>query len=775
MTRDKGITRVSIGSGYLQASAGRRAALLAASALALVTSSASRAQEAPAVAAPAEADGEIVVTALKRSTNLQETPISISAITGAAIANSGVQSIADLNASVPSLSFVDGGPSQRRVVIRGIQAAGEPTVGTYYDETPVTGAIGAANDAGGSTPELRLFDVERVEVLRGPQGTLYGSGSMGGTLRIIYSKPTFETEASADVSLSDTRDGGLNYEASGMINLPVVADKIAVRAVGFYRNANGYIDNIALGIDNINDIESYGGRLLVRLKPTEDWTVDLATYVNRTRTDTNSWTLASGKYNSDALTRQPVRDDVELYSATSGYDFGGVTLTGVLSYMHRDLSTVSDVSRFIQSSRTAGRCAALTNGGAACNPTQLASFFGLVDSQSYSALYPQQEMKAWTGELRLSSDGSGPVNWTVGGFYSDRNTKVVNPQVNTDRITGVVIEPQQIATYRLIDDTLKQAAGFGEVSWDVTDRLNLTGGARYFDYKKHIEGQTPQGSILVGARVTPLTTVKSSESGWVFKGNASFKITPDVMLYAEAAQGFRPGGANQVIGLDTALTPYESDSLWNYEVGLKNTLFDRKLFLNVDVFQIDWSDMQITGRTPNGAFSFITNAGSARVRGVELEATARPADGFSLSGNAAYLDAKLTENQATTNVSAAGLKGDRIPYVPKFTAGVAGQYDWAINPNISGFARLDANYVGGSLSDFRPNGTYTRRVKEYAVVNARIGIEHPDGKWGAYLFATNLFNAVAITRQTSSAIAVGRTLVNSASPRTIGVNLRRDF
>ena len=744
--------------------------------LALGTANVALAQDtASAAAGPAAEDGEIIVTALKRSTNLQETPISMSAVTGAAIANSGVQSIADLNASVPSLSFVDGGPSQRRVVIRGIQAAGEPTVGTYYDETPVTGAIGAANDAGGSTPELRLFDVERVEVLRGPQGTLYGSGSMGGTLRIIYAKPGFDTESSADVSLSDTNGGGLNYEASGMVNLPVVDDKIAVRAVGFYRNANGYIDNTSLGIKNINDIESYGGRFLIRMKPTEDWTLDLATYVNRTRTDTNSWTLASGKYKSDALTRQPVSDDLELYSATSNYDFGSVNLTGVVSYMHRDLSTVSDVSRYIQSNRTAGRCAALANGGAACNPTQLSSFFGLVDGQSYSALYPQQDMDAWTGELRLSSDGSGPLNWTVGGFYSDRRTKVANPQLNTDRVTGVIIEPQQIGTYRLIDDSLKQTAGFGEVSWDITDRLNLTGGARYFDYKKNIEGQTPLGSILVGARITPLTTVKSNENGWVFKGNASFKITSNVMLYGEAAQGFRPGGANQVLGLAAGLTPYQSDSLWNYEIGLKNTLFDRRLTFNIDAFQIDWSDMQITGRTPNGAFSFITNAGKARVRGIEIETTARPLDGFSLTGNAAYVDAKLTENQATANVSAAGLKGDRIPYVPKFTAGIAAQYEWAINPGLSGFARIDANYVGGSYSEFRPTGTYTRYIGDYGLINARIGVEHPDSKWGIYLFTTNLLNSVAITRETSSALALGRTLVNSAAPRTIGINLRRDF
>lgn len=718
---------------------------------------------------------EIVVTALKRSTNLQDTPISISAVTGAALANSGVQSIADLNSSVPSLTFEDGGPSNRRVVIRGIRAAGEPTVGTYYDETPVTGSIGAGNDSGGSTPELRLFDVERVEVLRGPQGTLYGSGSMGGTLRVIYQKPTFNTEGAVDASLSDTRYGGLNYEGSAMVNVPIVDDKVAVRAVGFYRNANGYIDNTTLNIKNINDNKSYGGRFLLRLQPTEALTVDAAAYINRNRTDTNAWTLTSGKFNSDALTRQPVRDDLELYSLTANYDFGGVVMTGVVSYLHRDLESVSDVSRFIRSTRTAAGCAGRVGGGQACSTTQLADYYALVDSQSSSALFPQQSMKSWTAELRLSSDGSGPLNWTVGGFYSDRDTSVANPQVNTDPVTGVIIEPQQIATVRFIDDSLRQVAAFGEFSYDVTDRFNLTVGGRYFRYNKDISGQTTIGSILVGAVVRPLSFVKSKEDGTVVKFNGSYKITDDVLFYAEAAQGFRPGGANQVIGLAQELTPYKSDSLWNYEVGLKNTLFDRKLFLNVDVFQIDWSDMQITGRTPNGAFSFITNAGKARVRGVEMEATLRPVRGLSISGNASYIDAKLRENQSNANVSAPGLKGDRIPFVPKFSAGIGAQYNWALTDTLSGMVRVDGNTVGGSYSDFRPTGTFTRKIDSYQLVNMRAGVEGPDQKWGAYLFVTNLFDSTAITRATSSAIAVGRTLVNSATPRTIGVNLRTKF
>ncbi|WP_233497319.1 TonB-dependent receptor [Novosphingobium sp. MD-1] len=719
---------------------------------------------------------EIVVTALKRETNLQDTPIAISAISGAALANSGVQSIADLGATTPGLNFVDGGPSQRRVVIRGIQGPGEPMIGTYYDETPVTGSIGASNDAGGSTPELRLFDVQRVEVLRGPQGTLYGSGSMGGTLRVIYNKPNLDTvQAGVDISGSNTHHGGWNMEGSAMINAPIVTDKVGLRVVGFYRNQDGFIDNTTLGIKNINKQESFGGRALLRLKPTERWTIDLAAYINRSRTDTPSWTLGAGKYISDAYTRQPVRDNVELYSITSNYDLDFATLTATGSYMHRKLSSVSDVSRYIRGQRTPARCSALVAGGAACSPTQLTNFYALVDGQSTSALFPQQDMDTWTGEIRLSSNGKGPINWTLGGFYSNRHTNVANPQVNADPLNGQVIYPLQIATVRFIDDRLEQIAGFGEVSWDITDRLNLTGGARYFHYNKNIVGQTTVPSILVGARLTPPTAVTSGESGWVVKANASYKITPDVMLYAEAAQGFRPGGANQVLGLDAALTAYNSDSLWNYEVGLKTAWFDRKVTLNVDAFQIDWSDMQITLRTPNGAFSYIGNAGKAKVKGIEAETGIHPLPGLSILGNFSYIDAKLTQNQNTGVTATSGLKGDRIPYVPKIMGGGSAQYSWPLSESLSGFLRADFNYVGSSWSDFRPNYVYARKVDDYALVNARIGIEEPDNKWGVYLFVTNLFDSTAITRSTSSAIAVGRTLVTSATPRTIGVNFRTNF
>ena len=648
--------------------------------------------------ASATSDADIVVTALKRDTRLQETPIAISAVSAQTIANSGVQNIADLRSQVPSLNFVDGGPSNRRVVIRGIQATGEPTVGVYYDETPVTGTVGASNDAGGSTPELRLFDVERVEALRGPQGTLYGSGSMGGTLRIIYKKPSYELGADFDGSMSGTHHGGANEEMNGMINVPIVDQKVAFRVVGFYKRNSGYIDNTWLRVNNINAEESYGGRAMLRIQPVEQWTIDAAAYYNKSTTDTPTWLLESGKYKTDSRTRQVVRDEVKLYSLTSNYDFGPVIATGVVSYMERNLVSQSETSRYIQGTNTlAGYQARCFTAGApnGCtdqflNPiTSFQQYQAFVAGQSTSSLYPQQDLNALTAELRLSSASKGPINWTVGGFYSRRRTNVANPQLNVNPLNGYVI-PDQIDTIRFIYDQLKQVAAFGELSWDITSRLNVTGGVRYFKYTKNVVGHTDVPSILVGAKLTPPTYLSSSEDGTVVKANASYKITPDIMFYAEAAQGFRPGGVNQVLGLATSLTPYRSDSLWNYEAGFKTAWFNHKLIVNLDAFRIDWTNMQVTQRTPNGAFSYIGNAAAARVQGIEFETSIQPVHGLTING----MTAKLTQDQLAPNLATAssGRAGDRIPYVPKFTAGVGAQYTWPLFGEVNGLVRGDFSH-----------------------------------------------------------------------------------
>jgi outer membrane receptor protein involved in Fe transport len=393
-----------------------------------------------------------------------------------------------------------------------------------------------------------------------------------------------------------------------------------------------------------------------------------------------------------------------------------------------------------------------------------------------SLLYPVQTIYNPTAEVRLSSAGKSFFDWTVGGFYSDRTTHANNSEVLVNPATGALLpQPASNVYTRLIFDHLKQLAGFGEGTAHLTDALALTFGARYFNYTRDVGGATSVGLDLVGAAVTPYRQVSSSQNGWVTKTNLSYSLSGDLLVYATASQGFRPGGVNQVLGLPTALAPYQSDSLWNYELGAKTSWLDKRLILDVDGYVIDWSNMQVSGRTPNGAFAFITNAGAARVKGVEFDLTALPVENLQISADASVLRAALTENQVSPNVLGPGVKGDEIPYVPRFTGGVSVQYTLPMTSFFNGMVRVDESYVGQSHSEFNNSNHFDTALPAYSLTNVRCGIEGVRKDWGIYFYANNLFNKDAIVDSQASAISLGQNLVQSARPRTYGLNFRKSF
>lgn len=741
------------------------------------------AQQGPIQVAAAEessANGiqEVIVTALKRDTSLQETPISISAVTGAALSNSGVQDLAHLTQAVPGLVFEDNGPTETRVTLRGIRSVGEPTVGLYFDETPLSGAVGAGNDSGGQTPLPKLFDVQRVEVLRGPQGTLYGSGSMGGTLRVIFNKPDlakYEAAVDADGMAVDGGSGG--YDAEGMVNVPIISGKLAARAVIYSEGLGGYVDNTFLNEHNINSYHNDGGRLLLRFNPLDDLTVDASYYYQFVDGQSPQWYYSQGPYVTRFQEQLPVKDRLQIFNLTARWDLHWFVATAVLADTERKLANAGDVSAFIANdANNPGACASFRGGGKPCTPATQAAFNAYVATKVPSALFPIQTIYNPTGEFRLSSPGKGFLDWTVGGFWSDRTTHANNSEVLGDPVTGVILpQPANDVYTRLIFDHLKQVAGFGEGSAHLTDALTLTFGARYFNYTRDVGGATPLGLDLVGAAVTPYRQVTSSESGWVTKTNVSYQFSNDLMVYATASQGFRPGGVNQVLGLPSALAPYQSDSLWNYELGTKTSWLDKRLILNVDGYLINWSNMQVSGRTPNGAFSFITNAGAARVKGVEFDLTALPLENLQITADASELRAALTENQVSPNVLGPGVKGNEVPYVPRFTGGISAQYNLPLTSFLGGMARIDASYIGSSYSEFNNSNHFDTKMPAYALTNVRLGVEGARKDWGCYFYVDNAFNKVAIVDSQASAISLGQNLVSSRQPRTYGLNFRKSF
>jgi iron complex outermembrane recepter protein len=721
---------------------------------------------------------EVIVSALKRDTSLQQTPLSISAVTGTSLTSSGVQDISRLTQAVPGLLFEDNGPSQTRVTIRGVRSVGEPTVGVYYDETPVSGAVGSGNDSGGATPLAKLFDVQRVEVLRGPQGTLYGSGSMGGTLRVIFNKPDltrFQAAVDADAMAVDGGSGG--YDAQGMVNVPIITDKLAARAVVYSEGLGGYVDNNFLKEHNVNTYHNDGGRFLLRFNPLDDLTIDASYLYQYLNGQQPTWYDSQGPYVTLAQTQLPVYDRLQIYNLTARWDLHWFVATAVIADTERKTASAGDVSSFIESdANNPAACASFRGGGKPCSPATQATFNAYVASKVPSSLFDIQTVYNPTAEFRLSSPDRGFLDWTVGGFYSDRTTHSNNSELLGDPTTGVLLpQPAGNVYTRLIFDHLKQVAGFGEATGHLTDALALTFGARYFDYTRDVGGATPLGLDLVGAANAPYRQVSSSEHGWVTKTNLSYTFSNDLMVYATASQGFRPGGVNQVLGLPNALAPYQSDSLWNYELGAKSSWLERRLILDIDGYLSNWSNMQVSGRTPNGAFSFITNAGAARVKGVEFDLTALPIENLQITANASVSRAALTENQVNANVNGPGVKGNEVPYVPRFTGGISAQYTLPITSFLSGMARIDESYVGNSFSEFNNSNHFDTELPAYSITNARIGVQGPRNDWGAYFYVNNAFNKDAIVYSMASAITRGQNLVSSAPPRTFGLNFRKSL
>ena len=660
-------------------------------------------------------------------------------------------------------------------------AAGEPTVGVFYDESPVSGSVGTTSDAAGSTPDFRLFDVQRAEVLRGPQGTLYGSGSMGGTVRIIYEKPKADLiEAAVAGSLSAVESGGVGGSVDAMVNVPIVNDVIALRLVGNYNQFAGYADNVFYNRKNINDGHSYGGRALLRITPSDALTVDLAAFYEKVATDSPRWIAETGqRYATDGRSESGNYDTNRIFSGTLNYDFGPVALTAVTTYFHRDRIVVGDVSDTFNGRANAAGCQRYQLSNArACSPTEMSDYLTLTNRILYSRLYQPQFVKNWTNELRLSSVGSGPFNWTVGAYAEDRKTEVRSTLLTADPNSGM-LQPfvdANIFYDRTINDHLKQKALFAELSYKFFDKLTLTAGARYFDYDKTVGGRVDKGQIHYVSRVTPFQEARSKEDGVVYKFNASYELNPDYMVYAQASQGFRPGGVNQVIGLPAALAAYTSDSLWNYEVGVKTHPM-AGVYFNLTGYRIDWDNLQVSGRTSGtgSVFGLISNAGAARIEGFEAELTTTPLTGLSVSANLGYTNPRLSVEQVSEVVVATGRKGDRLAFVPRWNASGSAEYTWGISDALDGIARVDAAYVGSSYSTLSPTDVFRRKIDAYQLVNARVGLQAADSDWNAFLFVTNVFDAAAVNSRSSSSNTGGKTTVFSAPPRTWGISLLKRF
>ncbi|MFD2137400.1 TonB-dependent receptor [Novosphingobium resinovorum] len=702
---------------------------------------------APALAADdAAADtasgSEIVVTSLKREVRLQDAPASITSISDDTLRAASLDSANDLARAVPSLTITDAGPGQRRITLRGIRSAGDAQVGIYYDETPVAGPPGTTSDPGGSQSDFKLFDLERVEVLRGPQGTLYGAGAVGGTIRLVTRKPDFEFGGRIDVGATTTEGGGEGYQINAAVNVPIVKDVLAVRGVYFRRQNDGWVDNPGLGLTGINSERSDGGRILVRFIPASWLTIDGAAHFLYTEGGASTWSPSAGKYNAVNASQVPYEDKQRLYSLSAHAELGFADLVATTSYQDRDTLVTRDPTPLFNSFRTASGCATHFTAATCATPAGFAAYNSYVDSLTPVIYYQPQSVTDWTSELRLQSNNSSWFQWTVGGFYEDRDAKVLSEARRTNASDGSQVVGATPLLQRHVVDYLKQKAAFGEIAVTPVEGLTVTGGLRYYSYDKTVGGDTTIGLDILRTRVTPWALYKTKNTGWLYKANVSWKAADNVLVYGQVATGYRPGGVNQVLGLAQALA-YSPDKLTTYEGGIKTSFGGDALILNLGGYITDWSDMQVS--INSGSFVYLGNAGAARIKGVEAEATLNPARGLTFTVNAAFTDAKLTQDQVpdgVTPLATTARKGDKIPFIAPQTIGIAGQYEWALGSGgWSALLRGDLGYVGGSRADFRPNALGYRKVGDYTLANARIGVKND--RYGIYFYVNNLTNTVA--------------------------------
>ena len=719
---------------------------------------------------PAKGIDEVVVTAEKRSEKLREIPQSVSVVSGQALANQQAFSLQDLIAQVPNLSIAQSTPGQARVVLRGVNTNGvASTVAVYMDDTPFGSSSGLANGAV-LAGDFDTFDVSRVEVLRGPQGTLYGASSLGGVLKYVTTAPQMDRfSLRGQASVAGVDGGQEDWRADAVVNAPM-GDGGALRVSGYYRQDGGYIDQVGtLGTRTTKDANGdqvYGGRASMLFRPNDKISLRLSAYLQNIRAGAPNLVdadPATGKPLNSGFTHTgdyPVFSNVDyrLYNADLGYDFGLATLSSSTSFATLDQKELIDVSSVALAPGVSYSALLTSIFGAPADPV------GMTEAQTLG-------QEKWTQEVRLTSPSGQRIEWMLGGYYTHETGAIAQTlnafQVNTLASSG--LPDLEIAH---VDSVFQELAGFANATVHVTNQVSVQVGGRY-SHNKQTATETVDG-LLVGG-LTTFTPGNSSEDVFTWSVAPKYELNEHAAVYFRAAKGYRPGGPNVLPpgAPGTVPTSYQADSLISYEAGFKSDWFDRRLTLDASVFYLDWSDVQLFASV-NG-FGVNTNGGKAVSKGVEFSATARPVDGLSLFAGGSLTSAKLSED---TPAITGGLKGDRLPYAPKYTFTLGGDYERPIQGDYRGFVGATWALVGEQSPGF--DTTYQAvfgkrfQIASYGRLDLRAGVRN--GRWTLEAFAKNVTGSAGlIDVDAYGAQPNGALLVAPLRPRTVGASLTANF
>ncbi|MBB1061666.1 TonB-dependent receptor [Marilutibacter spongiae] len=677
-------------------------------ALALAAATPAIAQEAGTPEAPADATAPaapqravdldtVMVTANKRVENIREVPSAISVIGGARIEQASATQLSDYSDYVPGLNVSAGGtPGKTTVSMRGIAPLSSgSTVGTYIDETPV-GSSGLYQAATILALDLLPYDIDRVEVQRGPQGTLYGAGSMGGLLKYVTVAPdTTATEFRIGGGLSSVGDGGTGHNVRFGANLPLVRDSLALRLSYSRNDAPGYIDNAVDGEEDINDVLQTSARAALMWQG-ERASLKLSAMRQTIDSDNNAFTALDpadgspldGDLENRVWVDEVFRKDIDYYAATLEVDFGWADFTSATGYSETDTLRRQDTT--VAYGNFADLALGLPEGGS--------SYFdnGL-------------QLDKFTQEFRLTSKAGSPLEWMLGVFHTKEeggNSQLITlNQLDGSPLPAPYDDIAGTLALLYLPTDYKETAVFANASYAFTDRFKLGAGVRYAENDQTFS-QNVVGGILLPLGESPNG---SSEDVFTWSVTPQYKLGDDSMLYGKVATGYQPGGPNVLLpGVPASV---DSSTLTSYELGLKSGFADNRLLIDLAAYKIDWEDIQVVA-TFNGA-SGLVNGGTATSQGLEFAAQYRPTADFHLGFNAAYTDADLTQDFPTLVIPSppyvvqvnSGLKGDRMPYVPKYSFSTTADYYFDVGDNWQGALGAGLRWI-----DDRVGGTTERQV-----------------------------------------------------------------
>ncbi|MES1240172.1 MAG: TonB-dependent receptor [Acidobacteriota bacterium] len=756
---------------------------------------------------------EITVTSTLREEKVQDVPFSVAAPTEEDLRKQGVDSIEGIAQTTPGFSVQNLGPGQSQVAIRGVssgqivrdQPGVKEQVGVYLDDSGISLSL--------FTPDIDLFDMSRVEVLRGPQGTLFGAGSASGTMRYITNQPKLgESETVAELAANSVADGEMGGSAKVAVNAPL-GETSALRLTAFYNSFGGFIDAVQPGLsikEDVNSGERSGARLALRMQPNDQLSITPRVVYQKVETDgwnredafnilANPYTTTRpavdlGEREQFTQFEEPFTDEFLLADLNINYDFGGASLTSITSYTDRDILVVRDATALTAS----------ITGGSIGLPQNVYTLDAPLDDATTA--------KLWTQELRLAGEADR-LQWLTGVFYStmDRDYGQGLLVSGFESLTGIPTTgkfgaARDVLYFSDLSYEMDQLAVFGEATWAVSDRLDLTGGLRYYDF------QEDRVQTFDGIFADPGTSTGStSATGFAPRLIASLDVKEGTKLNAQVSKGFRLGGINDPLNVPLC-TPedlrtfgghdsWEDEEIWNYEVGSKSTIGGGRGVFNVAAYYMDIKNLQATVTAGTCSSRVIFNVPKARSTGVELEWSAAPTEHFDFSISANYgkseLRSTLTSTDTAGNVNVvSGIKsGNRLPTVPEFQAAANATWQWALGTSWLGYFTGSYQYVGSrftqigdqatgfglvNLNAFGANAiggprtqstfTFNPELPAYDIANLRLGFLN--GRWDVAVFVNNLFDEqakLALDQERGTLARVGF-LVNQ--PRTFGVSTR---